>query len=226
MCAQEVHSLNLGIGNDVFLTYATPMLLRRLQEIESFNARLKSILLRREAEARQSGAGEERSNLGGWHSEADLLSWDEPEIKELKRHFMDAVGQMMQAAVKHRPEVLLESKATMEAWVNINRNGDSNAAHTHPNFHWSGVYYVDAGKPDMQRSQNGIIEFYDPRGACHGATSPAFSFGSTLTFQPEAGMLLLFPSWHLHAVHPYFGEGERISIAFNARIDAYRLVPR
>ena len=35
---------------------------------------------------------------------------------------------------------------------------------------------------------------------------------------PVAGSLLIFPSYHMHAVFPYRGAGERISVAFNARL--------
>ena len=31
----------------------------------------------------------------------------------------------------------------------------------------------------------------------------------------EAGQLVLFPSWVLHDVKPFEGEGERITVAFN-----------
>jgi hypothetical protein len=34
-------------------------------------------------------------------------------------------------------------------------------------------------------------------------------------FRAEAGMMVLFPSWLYHFVNPFFGDGERISIAFN-----------
>jgi len=33
----------------------------------------------------------------------------------------------------------------------------------------------------------------------------------------EPGQLVLFPSWLLHEVLPFEGEGERITVAFNAR---------
>ncbi|MEZ5648896.1 MAG: putative 2OG-Fe(II) oxygenase [Alphaproteobacteria bacterium] len=32
---------------------------------------------------------------------------------------------------------------------------------------------------------------------------------------PHAGMMVLFPSWLVHAVRPYRGTHTRISIAFN-----------
>jgi hypothetical protein len=35
---------------------------------------------------------------------------------------------------------------------------------------------------------------------------------------PVAGALVLFPSYHMHAVFPYRCRGERICVAFNARL--------
>ena len=33
--------------------------------------------------------------------------------------------------------------------------------------------------------------------------------------KPEVGTMLIFPNWLKHAVMPFFGEGERRSMAFN-----------
>jgi predicted 2-oxoglutarate/Fe(II)-dependent dioxygenase YbiX len=37
----------------------------------------------------------------------------------------------------------------------------------------------------------------------------------TAGFSLEAGQLVIFPSWVLHDVKPFEGEGERVTIAFN-----------
>lgn len=39
---------------------------------------------------------------------------------------------------------------------------------------------------------------------------------SLISFRPQVGDLYLFPSWLLHAVEPFEGEGERRSLSFNA----------
>jgi hypothetical protein len=41
------------------------------------------------------------------------------------------------------------------------------------------------------------------------------SAGSAQTIRPKPGLMVLFPSFLLHAVRPYRGQGLRISIAFN-----------
>ena len=38
----------------------------------------------------------------------------------------------------------------------------------------------------------------------------------TLTFRPEVGKMLIFPSWLKHSVYPFDVDGERRSMSFNA----------
>ena len=225
---KEAHTLDVRLGDDVHLTYATPLMVQRVPNAAALNQGLTRLLLAREQAARAAGGpgGLSISNVGGWHSKADLLTWPEPEIAALKEIFSQAVGKVMQLAVRNDPAKVVESRFVMDAWANVNRDGDYNAAHSHPGYHWSGVYYVTTGDPDPARPQNGMLEFYDPRGAASALATPGFSFGVTQAVTPEAGMLVLFPSWHLHAVHPYHGKSERISIAFNARITGTKIGER
>ena len=47
---------------------------------------------------------------------------------------------------------------------------------------------------------------------------PGNPFGQRLTIDPEPGLMLMFPSWLRHAVHPFMGKGERITVAFNLAV--------
>jgi len=38
----------------------------------------------------------------------------------------------------------------------------------------------------------------------------------TLMCKPEVGKMFLFPSWLRHSVYPFYCEGERRSLSFNA----------
>jgi len=37
-----------------------------------------------------------------------------------------------------------------------------------------------------------------------------------LKFVPKVGMMLIFPSWLKHTVYPFYSDGERRSMSFNA----------
>jgi hypothetical protein len=47
------------------------------------------------------------------------------------------------------------------------------------------------------------------------AGEDGLSAGSAETIQPRPGLMIIFPSFLLHAVRPYRGPAFRISIAFN-----------
>ena len=42
---------------------------------------------------------------------------------------------------------------------------------------------------------------------------------SLVSFKPEVGDFYIFPGWLLHGAEPFVGEGERLSLAFNAFVD-------
>jgi hypothetical protein len=48
-------------------------------------------------------------------------------------------------------------------------------------------------------------------------------FGRPLTIRPQPGMLVAFPAWIEHWVHPFHGGGERISIAVNIDVTRYEV---
>jgi len=43
--------------------------------------------------------------------------------------------------------------------------------------------------------------------------------------KPQSGLLVAFPAWLEHGVRPFFGTGERISIAVNIDITKFELKP-
>ncbi len=49
-----------------------------------------------------------------------------------------------------------------------------------------------------------------------GIELPWVGNGIGIPFTPSAGQVLLFPSWLEHCVEPFTGDGDRISMAFNA----------
>ena len=100
-------------------------------------------------------------------------------------------------------------------WASVCRTGNYNAPHIHPESAWSGVYYVDAGDPDDTMPFSSCLELLDPRSAAGGVNTPGDPFGHPVRIAPRAGLLVLFPSWLTHWVHPHSGRRERIAISFN-----------
>ena len=79
------------------------------------------------------------------------------------------------------------------------------------------MYYVDPGTGNPDQPLGGVLEFLDPRAGVEAITAPGDPYGDPFRVRPQAGLLVLFPSWLYHWVHPYAGQTPRIAISFNAR---------
>ena len=211
-------TLDVGVAPDITLTFGVPVMIHMVPGAAPFNDGLKRVIL-----ARESGsAGKSKSNAGGWHSDETLLNWPEPEIVALKGWVDGAVRRMCALPLRGKAESMqLAYNAT--GWANVNRSGHYNVAHVHAGSHWSVVYYVAVGTEEPGHPYNGLLELKDPRPAAVFGRLPPFMFGRHLTIRPQAGMLVVFPAWLEHWVHPFFGKGERISIAVNIDVTRYEV---
>jgi len=151
---------------------------------------------------------------GGWHSQVDMHT--RAEFRPLVRE----IFEMAQGVFDDQGYDKAFEPACDSMWVNINPRYASNRHHTHPHALWSGVYYVQT--PD----NCGLLYFNDPRPQTQVLT-PYFDpqrrpmeTWNEVYYQPQAGRLIFFPAWLVHAVQPNLTEekdeaGERISISFN-----------
>lgn len=202
--------LFVSLGNDLTLLFATPLLRRQMPGAPSINPGLQTAILARAA----AEPGVRISNKGGWQSKTDLLEWPQQEIVTLKGWIVEAVRAMAALSPDLRDRAPGTSVFKAYGWANVNRTHDYNLLHVHPDSHWSGVYYVDAG----DAGTGGAIQFADPRPMARAMPIPGFNFDRALTVVPATGLMLLFPSWLEHWVMPYDGTRERISIAFNCTL--------
>ena len=113
-----------------------------------------------------------------------------------------AVNQMVDATAGAGA---FKGTLSASAWATICRAGAYHAPHSHPDSAWSGVYYVDAGTRHPDRPLSGVLEFLDPRAGVEAVTAPGDPYGEPVRVRPEAGLLVIFPSWLYHWVHPYAG---------------------
>lgn len=189
--------------------FATPIGAYIWPGSEALNAALSAQVLAKAADS----TGQSRSNVGGWHSDIDLTEWGGEAIAVLNRRILrmaaEATGQTLRGARETR------FNFAVSAWANVSRDGHYNTVHSHSGAHWSGVYYVSTGTLGDDNPRNGAIEFVDPRGGAAMLRPPVGTFEETQLLAPQPGLMLIFPGWLKHYVHPFRGTGERISIAFN-----------
>ena len=163
-----------------------------------------------------------RSNSSGtWHSDDKLFSWAGEAGKKLQEMFLYSYTTYAKHVFKVQDNYELRIRPA--AWAMIYTDGGYSTVHTHPNCHLSAVYYLDGGCDAERTMATGVkvragdIEFVNPGHPAHfqfdGMNSqPGFKI------TPDPGLMLVFPSDLHHFVHPFVGEGERISIACNAII--------
>ncbi len=96
------------------------------------------------------------------------------------------------------------------AWVNINKKGNSNIQHCHPNNVISGVFYLQVN------DNTGMINFKNPTPSQHYPVNNANStFGGSYSISPLVNEVIFFPSYLDHYVSASKSDEDRISIAFN-----------
>jgi uncharacterized protein (TIGR02466 family) len=186
-------------------------------------AALNEKLRRRILEHASRSSGPQKSNSGGWHSEAGQLEFCGDAGRRLVRHMYEMADEATRRTIDELPSQPRMSRRsfrwTLHAWANVNGAGDFNRFHTQASSTWSGVYYVDPGAP-ANVDAGTPLHFFDP---CQGGANTFLQpvVPARYTVRPEPGMMVLFPSYMPHMVFPHWGERQRISIAFNLRKEPF-----
>lgn len=199
--------------------FSTPVILFDFPDAEKLNSALKNLILKE----RNKTTGIDRSNLGGWHSEDDMMSWAPEPARRILTQTVDICGKKL--ADVH-PAGKRDFSFDARMWANVNGPGHANQMHCHPGAIWSGVYYVDIGDDGSGGDVAGELMLQDPRFPMNtmympdlllrgGDNEPQYS---QFAVTPVNGRMVLFPSWLMHSVRPYKGQGERISVAFNLTV--------
>jgi len=184
--------------------FPSPVWSRHVPDHERINAHILSVL----EELEESGRAITRSNVGGWHSAANLHLGEElGEIRRIIGHACAGCATRLSFDFDHF-ELFFQ-----EMWLNKNGPGDFNKAHVHPNSLLSGAYYAKVPE------KSGNIEFYDPvreRVMCTFPVKQRTRINSqAMEYKGREGLLLIFPGWLQHSVQPNRSEDFRVSISFN-----------
>ncbi|MFD1788640.1 2OG-Fe(II) oxygenase family protein [Sphingomonas floccifaciens] len=189
----------------------TPVLAEMWPGAPLHNAALKAAIARQAA----SVAGVAKSNIHGWQSDISMTAWGGAAADALVAHAAARANAYTAGGpIDWVPEM----------WANVSRRGASNQTHAHPGSVWSAVYYVDDGYAgSSDKAVAGELSFLDPRFPAVRMAAPELRHrrpdgtidNQEVWLRPRTGLFVLFPSWLLHAVRPYAGQGTRTSIAIN-----------
>ena len=118
------------------------------------------------------------------------------------------------------PGVKVKKVTIDSAWIVCQYAGDFNPPHIHRG-NISGVGYLKIPSSISTGKEKGLagnISFMDGRVSMPRNSPPLVQHRQT--FKPKVGNLFIFPSFLMHDVHPFRGEGERRSFSFNAFVDS------
>jgi uncharacterized protein (TIGR02466 family) len=196
---------------DRFALFPTPLFVYDVPDTEDVNRELGKRLC---AEA-EASPGVRRANVGGWHSSPDLAMRTDTCYRAIMKTITDHIGEVHSKIVAGgRLPTPTPWRLAAQAWAVVMRNGDYTITHDHGDADWSSSYYVDAGDADLERTpESGALSVLDPRRS--GRPIPGLELGTTFTIRPRTGMLVVFPGWLQHYVHPYRGTRPRVVIACN-----------
>lgn len=197
--------------------FATPFIIDRLQSAEGIKVLRDTIL----AEKSRDQAGVQISNIGGWHSNTQMVEWGGEAARALA---FKAITMADAATIDAGSPQHSRYGWVPEMWANVSGKGNANFHHTHPGSFWSAVAYIDDGyEGSDDPALGGELQLLDPRMPMVRMTAPDLRLkdaggapqNNEPMLRPQTGMIVMFPSWLQHAVRPFHGSGTRISIAIN-----------
>ena len=208
---------------DISPIFSVPLAQDLLKDHLALNTRLRPLILAREAEGeRYSNPNPAlRQQAGVFESNFDFFSEPDPCIQQLRSHVWAALGRVIRDMNGYEAETLRRLQIFSDSWFHVTRHGGFTILHSHAMASWSGVYCVDPGETVEDRPESGVLRFHNPHfysnmfmDEGNRRFRPPYHHG-TWSLKLQAGHLILFPSWLLHEVMPFYGKDERITVAFN-----------
>ena len=131
--------------------------------------------------------------------------------REIETFIINCFGDCIKKNYKPKKEISFELN---NLWINENKKGSSNTAHTHPLSDFSGVYYVEVPK------DSGLISFqhFNIHDQNLGHYFYDSEFYDAFNIFNKKYQFLIFPSTYVHRVNPSNSLKSRISISFNVSI--------
>jgi uncharacterized protein (TIGR02466 family) len=191
------------------LFFSTPIWTSKIDNFEKIN---DEMLVYISDLKKNDPEGVVKSNFKGWHSKDFSMKDEQP-----KKFIMAIKKNINMALTDMNWDLSSQSVNIKSVWAIINEKDAWNQKHHHSNSDLSAAYYVSA------HSNCGDIVFYDPRPAPvhnHPISKSPNSLNATVnSIKPEAGMLVLFPSYLEHSVNTNLSNEKRIVLSFNVSLE-------
>lgn len=187
--------------------WPTSLMQRRLPGYEKPNELLRMLI---------TSLDDETEDLTTNYLSSDFLQTDHPATSWLLQCVNKTVIDYLRCQGQN-----YKTRWQVQSWPNVNKFGDYHDLHNHPHSYLSGTYYINVPQqqeqlPGRADRRPGAISFYDPRPQANmTAVKGDPQIEAEYTVMPQAGTMLLWPSFLHHFVHPNLSHEPRISISFN-----------
>ena len=193
----------------VYKLFPTPVFHYRLENYEELNKELEKYILDLK---KKDKTGQLKSNRGGWHSPFFDLK------NEIPMKFFNKMKNFLEKIITNEMgwEYVPSNVKITSMWSIINKKGDFNIQHNHPNAYLSAAYYVKCPV------NSGNINFYEGSEAklIRHPNIKKFTEMSAMktSLEPKEGDLFVFPAYFYHDVGENLSNEDRIVISFNLDI--------
>ena len=146
------------------------------------------------------------SNYGGWQSSNFYIDNED-----------DVLHHFMINCLSGFPVIKESVNMKVDAWVNINKPGDYNTKHQHPNCNLSGVLWIKVPQNSGEIIFQSPVEFqtYTEVESYTEEFKKHNNYFHSYYFTPTEGRILVFPSHLQHEVLENKSNEDRISVSFN-----------
>ena len=192
---------------NLFTYFPHPIFQYKLDNYEDHNKELSKYIYDLQKE---DSKGQKLSNVNGWHS--PFFNLNSRETVGYK--FLVKIQPYIADVFKSYGWVFNPQKVKCSGMLAIiNKKGNFNTEHIHPNSNLSGAYYVKApkncGKFKVVNPHSISRDKFPPR------ENPNELNRLVAEHEIEDGDLLIFPSYLPHSVLPNQSDDDRIVISFN-----------
>jgi uncharacterized protein (TIGR02466 family) len=192
---------------NLFTYFPHPIFQYKLDNNEDHNKELSKYIYDLQKE---DSKGQKLSNVNGWHS--PFFNLNSRETVGYK--FLVKIQPYIIDVFKSYGWVFNPQKVKCSGmWAIINKKGNFNTEHIHPNSNLSGAYYVKAPK------NCGKFKVINPHSISRDKFPPRENPNElnrlVAEHEIEEGDLLIFPSYLPHSVLPNQSDDDRIVISFN-----------
>tara|TARA_B100000401_G_scaffold200743_1_gene135371 strand:- start:56 stop:661 length:606 start_codon:yes stop_codon:yes gene_type:complete len=197
-------------NNNILKLFPQPVFKYQIDNFKKINEELTKYIYELN---KKDNIGVNKSNINGWHSR----SFDFNEKENVPNKFYSHINSYIEDVFSKLGWEYDKTKIKCTSmWAIINKKGNFNIEHTHPNNYLSAAYYVKA--PDncgnFKATNPNILSRH-----IRAKTKQANELNSnSASIKINEGDLLIFPAYLPHSVEENKSDEDRVIVSFNIDI--------